>query len=114
MEWPWWRGGLPGERPARAGSSLARGVRRSRPAGQGVVEVDEVVDRQELGRAPRVHGGRLGRLGDHDLGGLDHGRRAGGEESPDREAGGTHQTTAYVRPRPAGNGEDEDRKSTRL
>ena len=81
---------LPGGRESRL--ELERRV----PARQRVVEVDEVVDRQDLGRASRVHGGRLGGLGDDDLAGLGRARR-GGCQQEDRPRHGARQAARINR-----------------
>ena len=65
---------LPGGGQARL--QLERGV----PAGERVVEVVEVVDGEDLRAAAGVHGGRVGRRGEHELRpALGGGRRAGGD-----------------------------------
>src|SRR5947207_2551664 len=77
------------ELPRRLVDVLPRGgeprleLERGVPPRQRVVEVDEVVHGEDLGRAPRIHGGGLGRLRDHEVRGLGR-RRCRHEEQGER------------------------------
>ena len=51
----------------------------------------------------RVHGGRLGGLGDDDLGGLRHRGDRSGEEHDDGKGGGAHLRAVYRRGPQPGN-----------